>query len=92
MPQDLKYGAVTLERRTIPDDEGVVVFRYRDRQLPAALESYRDACVHGGSPQHHITGIDRALAAVRRWQRDNPDRVVTPTSDALLGPRQEQTT
>jgi hypothetical protein len=85
MPQDLKYGAVTLERGTVPDDEGVFVFRFRDRMLPDALASYLEHCQAAGSPEHHLASIDRSISAVRKWQAENPDRVVTPTSDALLG-------
>lgn len=85
MPQDLKYGAVTLERRTIPDDEGVFVFRYRDAMLPGALARYREDCERAGSPQHHLEQIDEGIAAVAQWQAANPDRVVVPTSNYLRG-------
>jgi hypothetical protein len=81
MPYDNKYGQVTTEFGDIPDDEPVVVFRGRDRHLPELLKKYHSMCIDD-SPSHHLEAIYEAATVVSGWQRDNADRVVTPTSDA----------
>lgn len=81
MAIDTKYGRVTLENSTIPDDEPVVVFRAQDRLLPDVLRGYLDLCAAAGSPQRHTDAIRRALHAVEAWQEDHATK--TPTSDGL---------
>ncbi len=76
MPFDLKYGRVTLEKGGhIGDDEPVVVFRAKDRTLPALLAAYRDLCAASGSPGTHLANIRVAREAVLEWQRNNSDKV-----------------
>jgi hypothetical protein len=83
MAIDGKYGRVTTEHGTIGEDEPVVVFRAQDRLLPRLLKIYFYFCDLAGSPTHHLHGIDRAVAAVKAWQADNPTK--TPSSDTLAG-------
>jgi len=40
MGYDGKYGKVTTEHGNIPDDEPVIVFRGRDKIIPAMLRFY----------------------------------------------------
>ena len=85
MGYDRKYGHVTLENREIPDDEGLIVFRYRDAETPAVMERYLELCEQADSPEHHLALIRETIADVQAWQDEHRDRVVTPTSNALLG-------
>lgn len=83
MPYDRKYGKVTLENGNIPDDEGVVTFRYRDENTPLVLEKYLELCEQSGSPEHHLEMILGTLEDIYSWQRAHDDRVVVPTSSAF---------
>jgi hypothetical protein len=78
---DGKYGKVTTEHGDIPDDEPVIVFRARDRIVPAMLRFYLEMCEANGSPQRHLHLIQRSSADIVRWQADHPDRVRTPDSE-----------
>jgi hypothetical protein len=71
MPEDLKYGHVTVERGDIGEDEPVVVFRAQDALLPELLRLYRDLCKSTGSPQRHLVGVTASRARVVEWQRDH---------------------
>lgn len=68
---DAKYGRVTLERGTIPDDEPVVVFRAQDKLLPKLLDIYRFLCEIAGSPERHLDLIRNSAANIRAWQAVN---------------------
>lgn len=83
MAIDGKYGRVTVERGTVGDDEPVVVFLAQDRLLPQVLRFYRDLCANEGSPQRHLTLLDRTTETVVAWQAANFTK--TPSSDALDG-------
>lgn len=86
-----KYGKITTERGSIPDDEPVFLFRAQDRLLPAVLSYYRDLCVAEGSPDEHADGIQLAQAQVAAWQAMHADRVHLPDSaSGLLGHVQEE--
>jgi hypothetical protein len=68
MGYDRKYGQVTTEHDDIPDDEPVIVFRARDRFVPAMLGYYLAACERGGAGAPQGPGGrqyrgDRAVAA-----------------------------
>lgn len=86
MGYDSKYGKVTTEHGDIPDDEPVIVFRSRDRHLPAVLAHYRELVTgqDGGepSPQRHIDLVDGTKARVEDWQREHADLVRTPARGA----------
>jgi hypothetical protein len=69
MGYDGKYGRVTTEHGSIPDDEPVIVFRARDVVAPAVLAFYADRCQQAGSPPRHIELINRTLLDFERWQR-----------------------
>jgi hypothetical protein len=72
MPIDNKYGRVTLEnKRSIEDDEPVVVFRAKDMCLPEVLMVYLGLCRQLGSPQVHLELIQDTLHKVERWQAEH---------------------
>ena len=78
---DGKYGRVTTEHGDIPDDEPVIVFRARDRMLPAVMRFYRELCEGNGSPQRHLDLIKGCRERIEAWQQENPDRVRQPDSE-----------
>lgn len=80
MARDTKYGRVTTEFGQFGEDEPVVVFRAKDRLLPKLLKIYRYMCELAGSPVLHLEAIDKAAAAVKDWQAQNPTK--TPDSEA----------
>lgn len=82
---DGKYGQVTTEHGDIPDDEPVIVFRARDRQLPTTLQAYWELCEASGSPQRHLGLISDTIVRVRAWQREHPDQVRQPDSERSRG-------
>lgn len=75
MGYDNKYGAVTTEHGSIPDDEPVFVFRSQDALLPEVLSHYRQLCAEAGSPQRHLVLIDEGRARVEAWQDGHRTRV-----------------
>ncbi len=81
MGYDGKYGKVTTEHGEIPDDEPVIVFRGRDRIVPAMLRFYLEMCEANGSPSRHLDLIQRSAANITRWQQDHPGQVRTPDSE-----------
>lgn len=80
MPFDLKYGHITVEHGSIPEDEPVILFRARDALLPLMLYGYAIACEQAGSPPFHVAAIDAASRRIGDWQRANPEQVQTPMS------------
>jgi hypothetical protein len=80
MGQDPKYGKVTLEHGSIGEDEPVVVFRAKDKLLPALLSIYLELCALAGSPSRHLALIGEAQAIVEAWQAENITKV--PDSEA----------
>lgn len=80
MPQSNKYGNVTLERGSIPDDEPVFIFRGQDKILPVVLNFYFAKCREMGSPQHHLDLIAESTRQVIDWQAQNFTKL--PSSDA----------
>lgn len=81
MGYDGKYGKVTTEHGDIPDDEPVIVFRGRDRIVPAMLRFYLEMCESNGSPPRHLSLIQRSAAEIVRWQNEHPEQVRTPDSE-----------
>lgn len=81
MGYDLKYGQVTTEHGDIPADEPVIVFRARDRHLPAVLAYYHMLCMLHASPMRHLRLIAETTRGVQGWQDDNHDKVRTPDSE-----------
>lgn len=78
MAIDQKYGHVVLEHGTIGDKEPVVVFRAKDRLLPAVLDFYLALCAREGSPQRHLDAILDAKGPIMDWQSENQPQ--TPQS------------
>lgn len=81
MGYDRKYGKVTTEHGSIPEDEPVIVFRARDRLSPDVIAYYGSLCVKA-SPDFHQDLVKGTLQAFLDWQRDHPDQVRTPDSEA----------
>lgn len=79
---DGKYktdGAITKNDGTpLPDDEPLMLFRGQDKLLPQLLEFYNELCTKAGSPPTQIEAIYQRIAAIKRWQAANPDRVKIP--------------
>ena len=80
MARDRKYGKVTLENGHIGEDEPVMVFRAKDRLLPALIDMYLLMCRLAGSPQRHMDLIAENRDIVVAWQAQNPTK--TPDSEA----------
>jgi hypothetical protein len=78
---DRKYGKVTTEHGEIPDDEPVIVFRARDKLVPAMLTTYIQLCEQAGSPARHIDLVEGSKRQIVEWQRDNKDQVRKPDSE-----------
>ena len=78
---DGKYGNVTVQYGTIAPDEPVVVFRAQDRLLPKVLVLYRVLCELAGSPERHLSLIDKTTETVKAWQADHYTK--TPASEPL---------
>jgi hypothetical protein len=70
-----KYGKVTTEHGSIPDDEPVILFRARDALTPPLLDSYYALCKAAGSPQRHLDMIETTRLAFVEWQEKNGSRV-----------------
>jgi len=81
MGYDGKYGKVTTEHGDIPDDEPVIVFRARDKMVPAMISFYRSLCQDNGSPQRHLDLIQRCANNIIQWQADHPERTRQPDSE-----------
>jgi hypothetical protein len=82
MAQDGKYGKVTLENGSVPDDEPVMVFRAQDALLPELIAEYIKLCIRAGSPAHHIDLVVARLEEIRDWQKDHKTQV--PRSDSFM--------
>lgn len=81
MAVDGKYGEVVLEHGDVGEDEPVVVFRAKDKNLPQVLQFYYDICRKSGSPDRHLELIKHSHDSISQWQADHPDDVRTPTSE-----------
>lgn len=69
----LKYGKVTLEKKVIPDDEPVFVFRAQDSLALIALGAYYEAVLVSGSMDD--AGLERLkqqMANFRSWPTKKP--------------------
>lgn len=91
MPFDLKYGHITAEHGSIPEDEPVILFRARDALLPIMLYWYAVACEQAGSSQFHVAAIDAAYRRVLDWQQANPEQVHTPMSQGYQQRKETET-
>lgn len=76
-----KYGRVTTEHGSIPEDEPVFLFRARDKALPQLLTRYAALCLGMGARQEHIAGILLQQERIETWQREHPDQVHVPSSE-----------
>jgi hypothetical protein len=85
MGYDRKYGKVTTEHGDIPDDEPVIVFRARDKMVPAMLHFYMEMCESNGSPARHIDLIEGTKRQIVQWQLDHRAQVRQPDSERSRG-------
>lgn len=76
-----KYGRITTEYGSIPDDEPVIVFRARDMNTRGVLAHYLKMCDQGGSPVRHLRLIAETLHKFTAWQEQHPDQVRVPDSE-----------
>jgi hypothetical protein len=81
MPYDGKYGRVATERKQIPDNEPVIVFRAQDRLVPGLLVLYRAVCESEGAGADHLDAIDRTRRRFEDWQAEH----LAKTPDTLPG-------
>jgi hypothetical protein len=84
MGYDTKYGKVTTEFGEIPDDEPVIVFRARDKNVVDLLDEYLELCEERRSPPHHLNLIRQTQDTIRNWQNEHPDRVQVPNSNRYI--------
>lgn len=79
MAIDFRYGKVTVERDPdFEEDEIVVVFRARDKLLLEVLNFYHDITLREGSEKEFVLNLQREIALIRRWQRDNEELLRPP--------------
>lgn len=81
MGYDGKYGRVTTDHGSIPDDEPVIVFRAQDGLTRGVLAHYLKLCDQAGSPVRHQRLVAETLARFTRWQEEHPDEVRVPDSE-----------
>lgn len=68
---DLKYGKVTTERGSIPDDEPVFVIRARDSLAVRTLQEYYDLADDDDCSEEFCDAVDAATAVFVEWQKAN---------------------
>lgn len=74
MAQDLKYGTVTTERGSIPDDEPVFLLRGRDALAAFALDAYWEAACMTCRAEGFRDKVDQVRASFRKWPlKELPD-------------------
>lgn len=87
MGYDLKYGRVTTERGSIPDDEPVFLLRAQDSFAVEAIIHYLGRCA--GYPDvsdRHVVGVRRVLDVFRTWRSAGKARTKVPDTDDPTGP------
>jgi len=76
---DVKYGRITTERKDIPDDEPVILFRGQDIFTPQVALAYLAILEKNNLGQTPLAGLmRRGLARVQQWQGEHPDRIKIP--------------
>lgn len=75
MAQENKYGKITVEHGSIPEDEPVFLLRAQDVAAIGAIQEYLDLCVQAGSPPQHIEGIDAAIARFANWRSEHGSKI-----------------
>lgn len=69
MGQDLKYGKVTTEHGSIPEDEPVFVLRGQDALATFALDEYREAAWKTCRTPEFRDKVDQARENFRKWPK-----------------------
>lgn len=77
-----KYGNVSVELGSIPDDEPVFLLRAQDMLAVPAIREYLDLCTRAGCVEEHLDGIGVAIGRFARWQVVHPDKAKLPGSPA----------
>ncbi|HDZ27254.1 hypothetical protein LCGC14_1134280 [marine sediment metagenome] len=62
--------------KPIPDDEPVFIFRAKDRKALAALVVYHMILDN----LDYMAEVQKSITDFRRFQKDNPDKMVEPSS------------
>jgi hypothetical protein len=69
MAIDLKYGTVTVESKSIPDNEPVFVLRAQDALALFAMNAYEEAASTACCEKKFMAQLAQARIAFREWGR-----------------------
>jgi hypothetical protein len=78
MAQENKYGKITTERGSIPEDEPVFLLRAQDVAALPTLGDYLENCRAAGASQAHMDGISSAIHRFHDWQESHTAKVPGP--------------
>jgi hypothetical protein len=62
----------------IPEDEPLMLFRARDRNVLPMLRKYRALCIADGCNEHHMQGVANRIEAFEKFAAEHPDRMKQP--------------
>jgi hypothetical protein len=62
----------------IPDDEPLMLFRARDRNVLAMLHKYRELCEADGCNEFQMDGVNNRIEAFNNFAKDHPERMKQP--------------
>jgi hypothetical protein len=83
MAREIKYGQVTAEHGTIPDDELVFLLRAQDIAAVPTLKDYLAHCEDYGSPEGHLVAVEDVIREFERWQAHNAVKAAGAPKAAL---------
>ncbi len=69
----------TSNGQPIPADEPLMLFRGRDRLLPALLDYYLQLRQQSGMTPEQLADLQAQVDAIKQWQASYPDRLKMPT-------------
>lgn len=75
MATEGKYGKILVEKKEIPEDEPVFLFRGQDPRAPNAVRRYAQECLAYGCPTEYVDDVFAAADRMSAWQKANPGRV-----------------
>ena len=88
MPYTTKYGTVTTERGSIPDDEPVFILRASDVHAAAAIAYYQSLCVADREVGNaHASDMEQVRQRFTSWRAANPGRMKVPDTTPGQMPR-----
>ena len=89
---DRKYtGVLTKADGSIVDDW--IVFRAKDKLVPAMIEFYIQSCIDHDCSKTHIDGLESLLSRIKEFQRSRPERTRIPDTfeeDMIFNPMDEE--